>query len=71
MKRYTEKIRAALPGTRLELKEHTYAAVEGLRAICGIVDGAVRSARAETEAPPCNGRCRPPVRVMMSRIEQK
>ncbi len=42
MKRYTEKIRAALPGTRLELKEHTYAAVEGLRAICGIVDGEER-----------------------------
>lgn len=39
MKRYMEKIRMALPGASLELKEHTYAAVEGLRAVYGIVDG--------------------------------
>lgn len=39
MKRYMEKIRTALPKACLELKEHTYAAVEGLRAVYGIVDG--------------------------------
>ncbi len=39
MKRYMEKIRTALPGVRLELKEYTYAAVEGLRAVYGLVEG--------------------------------
>ena len=42
MKRYIEKIITSLPDAVLDIKEYTYAAVEGLRAVYAFVDGEER-----------------------------